>query len=214
MATRVSTPGELLCVDELEGKITDLTKQVEAKKQELRSNFKQLYDILVVRENFLLNEIDSVVTQAKQAVAEKKGTLRELFTAKEGLERDLTKNKLRKVFKMHLRLLDDHIRKEITVGWVVLEWKKEQLEQSVIGVCQVITLEQIPVSEVDCPMKLCPVWSRDGTGSNEITSPHQLAIDDTTQNILLLIKELTEYRYSTEKVTISTRYICLYILLE
>ena len=59
-----------------------------------------MYDLLVVRETFLLKEIDDVVIQARQEVVDKKGTLRELYTAKEGLERDLTKNKLREVLRL------------------------------------------------------------------------------------------------------------------
>ena len=36
MATRVPAPGELLCVDELERKLTDLSERVEFKKEEVR----------------------------------------------------------------------------------------------------------------------------------------------------------------------------------
>ena len=133
-----------------------------------------------MRENLLLKEIDDVVTRARQEVTEKKGTIQELYTAKVGLERDLTKNKLREVLTMHQRLLDDEIRSEISVGWVVLDWEKEQLEQSDIRVCKVVNLKERPITE-----KWFPVWSRDGTDSKEVISPYQLAIDDTTQNIFV-----------------------------
>lgn len=47
MATRVSAPGQLLCVEELERKLTELIEHVELKKQEVRSNFKQLHEVLM-----------------------------------------------------------------------------------------------------------------------------------------------------------------------
>ena len=104
MATRGPAPGELLCVDELERKLIDLSEQVELKKEEVRSNFQQLHGLLVVRETFLLKEMDEIVTQAKQEITEKRATLQALYTAREGLERDLTPNKFKKLLeKNHVR---------------------------------------------------------------------------------------------------------------
>ena len=50
-----------------------------------------------------------------------------------------------------------------------LDWKREQLEQSVIEVCKVVTLKERPLARIDYSAKKSPVWSRDGTGSGEIT---------------------------------------------
>ena len=61
---------------------------------EVRSNFQQFHCLLAVRETFLLKEMDDIVTTARQELKEKKEILQELDTAREGLERDLTKNKL------------------------------------------------------------------------------------------------------------------------
>ena len=66
MATRVPAPGELLCVDELERKLIDLSEQVELKKEEVRGNFQQLHGLLTVRENFLLREMDTVVNREEK----------------------------------------------------------------------------------------------------------------------------------------------------
>ena len=66
-----------------------------------------------------------------------------------------------------------------------LDWKLEQLEQSVIEVCKVVTLKERPLPRIDYSVRKCPVWSHDGTVSGEITNPEQLAIDDKTQNILV-----------------------------
>ena len=66
-----------------------------------------------------------------------------------------------------------------------LDWKRKALEQSVIEVCKVVSLKERPVTRVDYSTKLCPVWSHHGTGSNRISDPYQLAIDDTTQNIFV-----------------------------
>ena len=66
-----------------------------------------------------------------------------------------------------------------------LDWKIEQLEQSVIEVCKVVTLKERPLTRIDYSVRKCPVWSHDGTGSGEITNPQQLAIDDKTQNIFV-----------------------------
>ena len=86
MATRVPAPGELLYVDELERKLTDLSERVEFKKEEMRSNFQQSHDPLLVRGDFALKEMDDIATLARQEVAEKKETLHELYSARNALE--------------------------------------------------------------------------------------------------------------------------------
>ena len=189
MATRGPAPGELLCVDELERKLIDLSEQVELKKEEVKSNFQQLHGLLVLRETFLLREMDEVVTQARQEITEKRATLEALYTARESSERDLTPNKLKKLLENHLRAIENEIGEEVArgvnVGWMELDWKIEQLEQSVIEVCKVVTLKERPLTRIDYSARKCPVWSHDGTDSGEITNPSQLAIDDKTQNIFV-----------------------------
>ena len=137
----------------------------------------------------MLKEMDEVVTRARQEVAEKRATLQSLYAARESLERDLTQNKLKKLLEKNLRAIEDEIGEEVArdvnVSWMELDWKKEQLEQSVIDVCRVVTLKEKPVTRIDYSAKKCPVWSHDGTGSGEITDPRQIAIDDRTQNIFV-----------------------------
>ena len=189
MATRGPAPGELLCVDELERKLIDLSEQVEIKKEEVRSNFQQLHGLLVVRETFLLREMDEIVIRARQAITEKRATLQELYAARESSEKDLTQNKLKKLLEKNLRAIEDEIGEEVArgvnVGWMELDWKIEQLEQSVIEVCKVVTLKERPLTRIDYSARKCPVWSHDGTVSGENTLPYQLAIDDKTQNIFV-----------------------------
>ena len=189
MATRGPAPGELLCVDELERKLIDLSEQVELKKEEVRSNFQQLHGLLVVRETFLLKEMDDVVSRARQAINEKRINLQQLYTARESLERDLTQNTFKKLLEKNLRAIEDEIGEEVArsmnVGWMELNWKIEQLEQSVIEVCKVVTLKERPLTRIDYSARKCPVWSHDGTVSGEINNPRQLAIDDKTQNIFV-----------------------------
>ena len=188
MATRVPAPGELLCVDELERKLTDLSERVELKKEEVRSNFQQFHDLLFVRENFVLEEMDDIVTIARQEVAEKKETLQELHSARNALERELTQNKLKKVLEKNLRVLEGEIGEEVArgvnVGWMELEWKREELEQSVIGVCKLVSYKERSVARVDYSTN-CLVSSYDGTDTGEIILSMQLVIDDTTQNIFV-----------------------------
>ena len=190
MATRVPVPaGELLCVDELERKLTDLSEQVALNKEEVRSNFQQFHHLLSVREEFLLKEMDDIVTLARQEVAEKREILQELYKAREHLVGDLTKNKLKKVLEKNLLVLEAEIGEEVAIDmnvcWMELDWKREALEQSVIEVCKVVSLKERPVTRVEYSTKLCPVWSHHGTGSDRISAPYQLAIDDTTQNIFV-----------------------------
>ena len=189
MATRGPAPGELLCVDELERKLIDLSEQVEIKKEEVRSNFQQLHGLLVVRETFLLREMDEIVIRARQAITEKRATLQEFYAARESSEKDLTQNKLKKLLEKNLRAIEDEIGEEVArgvnVGWMELDWKIEQLEQSVIEVCKVVTLKERPLTRIDYSARKCPVWSHDGTVSGEITYPQQLAIDEKTQNIFV-----------------------------
>ena len=199
MATRGPAPGELLCVDELERKLIDLSEQVELKKEEVRSNFQQLHGLLVVRETFLLREMDEIVIRTRQEITEKKENLQQLYTAREGSERDLTKIKYKKLLEKNLRAIEDEIGEEVArgvnVGWIELDWKIEQLEQSVIEVCKLVTLKERPLTRIDYSVRKFPVWSRDGTGSGEITHPKQLVIDDKTQNIFVT-------DYSTERVQV------------
>ena len=190
MATRGPAPGELLCVDELERKLIDLSEQVELKKGEVRSNFQQLHGLLVVRETFLLREMDEVVSQVRQAITEKRTNLQQLYTARESSERDLTQNQFKKLLETNLRAIENEIGEEVArgvnVGWMELDWKIEQLEQSVIEVCKVVTLKERPLTRIDYSARKCPVWSHDGTVSGENTLPYQLAIDDKTQNIFVI----------------------------
>ena len=155
----------------------------------MRSNFQQLHGLLVVRETFLLREMDEVVIQARQEITEKRATLQDLYTAREGSERDLTQNKYKKLLEKNLRAIEDEIGEEVArgvnVGWMELDWKIEQLEQSMIEVCKVVTLKERPLTRIDYSVRKCPVWSHDGTVSGEITFPQQLAIDDKTQNIFV-----------------------------
>ena len=188
MATRVPGPGELLCVDELERKLTDLSERVELKKEEVRSNFQQFHDLLFVRENFVLKEMDDIVTIARQEVTEKKETLQELYSARNALERELTQNKLKKVLEKNLHMLEGEIGEEVArvvnVGWMELEWKREELEQSVIEVCKVVIYKERSVTRVDSSTN-CLVSSYDGTDTGDIILSMQLVIDDTTQNIFV-----------------------------
>ena len=191
MATRVVAGGELLRADGLERELAALVSHVQLEKERVSSNFLQLHSLLAVKELSLLQEMDGIVVRARHELAEKREILKELDTAREGLKRDLTKNKLRNVLERNLRTLEDKIGEEVSrgvsVGWVELEWKKEQLEQSVIDVCTVVTLKERPFSlrSEDYSLKLNPVWSREGTGPGEIGCPMQIAIDNTTQNIFV-----------------------------
>ena len=189
MATRVAAPGELFGVDELEKKLIDLSEQVERKKEEVKSNFQQLHGLLAVRENFLLKKMDEVVIRARQEVTEKKTNLQQLYAAREGLERDLTQNTFKKLLEKNLRAIEDEIGEEVArgvnVGWLELDWKREQLEQSVTDACRVVSLKEKPVTTIDYSVKKLPVWSRVGTGSSQITDPSQIAIDDVTQRIFV-----------------------------
>ena len=189
MATRLPAPGGLLCVDELERRLTDLSERVELKKEEVRSNFQQFHDLLFVRENFVLKEMDDIVTLTRQEVADKKETLQELYSARDALERELTKNKLKKLLESNLRAIENEIGEEVArgvnVGWMELEWKREEVEQSVIEVCKVVSLKERPVTRVDYSTKLHPVWYHDRIVSGQIIHPKQLVIDETTQNIFV-----------------------------
>ena len=189
MATRVVAGGELLGADGLERELAALVSHVQLEKERVSSNFLQLHSLLAVKELSLLQEMDGIVVRARHELAEKRRILKELDTAREGLERDLTENKLRDVLEKNLRTLEDKIGEEVSrcvsVGWVELDWKKEMLEQSVIEVCKVVTLKERPFRSEDYSLKLSPVWSREGTGPGEIKSPMQIAIDNTTQNIFV-----------------------------
>ena len=189
MATRVVAGGDLLSVDELERELAALITHVQREKERVSSNFQQLHALLATREHTLLQEMDGIIVRARQELADKREVLKELDTAREWLERDLTKNILRDVLDKNLLTLEDKIGEElsrgVSVGWLELDWKKEQLEQSVIEVCKVVTLKERPFRSEHYSLKVRPVWSREGTGPGEIKNPFQIAIDNQTQNIFV-----------------------------
>ena len=176
-----------MCFEALERKLTQLSVQVELKKEEVRGNFQKLHSLLEVRENFLLRKLDKVVTRVRQEVIEKRIGLQQLCTAREGQEIDLTENRYKKLLDDDLRAIENQIgldsEKDVSVTWVELDWKKGQLEQSVINVCEIVPFEEKP--QIDYSAKLCPVWSRDATDASKITHPKQIAIDFITHNILV-----------------------------
>ena len=189
MATRVVAGGDLLSVDELERELAALITHVQREKERVISNFQQLHALLATKEHTLLQEMDGIVVRARQELVDKREVLKELDTAREGLERDLTENKLRDVLEKNLLTLEDKIGEELSRGvsveWLELDWKKEQLEQSVIEVCKVVARKERPFRSEDYSLKLRPVWSREGTGPGEIKDPMQIAIDNSTQNIFV-----------------------------
>ena len=77
---------------------------------------------------------------------ENRESIHELQAAKESTERELTKNKLKAVLEKNLRNLENQIRKELSkslsVTWLEVEWKREQLEQSLVDVCKVVNDER------------------------------------------------------------------------
>ena len=113
----------------------------------MRDTFQQLHSMLVVREQGPLRELDGVVVEAKLELKEKKESIHELQAAKESTERELTKNKLKLVLEKNLRNLEDQIREELSkslsVTWVEVEWKRKQLEQSLIDMCKVVKMKDL-----------------------------------------------------------------------
>ena len=189
MATRVVAGGELLGAEELESELAALISHVQREKETVRSSFQQIHSLLAVREHSLLEELDGIVERARHELAEKRETLKELDRAREDQERDLKENKLKDLLENNLRALEDKIREElsrgVSVGWVELCWKREQLEQSVCEVCEVVTLKERPFKTEDYSLKLRPVWSREPTAPGEIKRPMQIAVDSTTQKIFV-----------------------------
>ena len=165
----------------------------------MRDTFQQLHSLLVVREQGLLRELDSVVVEAKHELKEKRESIHELQSAKESTERELTKNKLKAVLEKNLRNLENQIRKELSkslsVTWLEVEWKREQLEQSLVDVCKVVKKKERPFRTEDYSLKLHPVWYHEATGSSVIEDPRQLAIDTISGNIFVA-------DYSTKRIQV------------
>ena len=199
MATRVAAVVEVTSIEEMERQLVELVEQVEREKEKTRDTFQQLHSLLVVREGALLRELDGVVVEARQDLKEKREVLQELQTAKESAERELTKNKLKDVLEKHLRNLEDNIREELSkplnVTWVEVEWKREQLGQSIVEVSKVIRMKDRPFRTEDYSLKLRPVWYHEGTDSSVIENPFQLAIDTESGNIFVA-------DYDTKKIQV------------
>ena len=95
---------------------------------------------------------------------------------------------MKDLLKKHLRNLEDEIRelsKPLSVTWVEVEWKREQLEQSIVEVSRVVKKKVRPFRTGDYSLKLRPVWYHEGTASSVIESPRQLAIHTESGNIFV-----------------------------
>ena len=88
MATRVAAVGEVTSVEEMERRLVWLVEQVEREKEKTRDTFQQLHNLLTVREEGLLRELDGVVVEARQELKEKREVLQELQEAKELTEQE------------------------------------------------------------------------------------------------------------------------------
>ena len=189
MATRVAAVVEVTGIEEMERRLVELVKQVEREKEKTRDIFQQLHSLLFVREQGLLRELDGVVVEARHELKEKRESIYELNAAKESTERELTKNKLKVVLEKNLRNLEDQIREELSkslsVTWLEVEWKGEQLEQSLVDVCKVVKMKERPFRTEDYSLKLHPVWCHEGTGPSVIENPQQLAIGTISGNIFV-----------------------------
>ena len=189
MATRVVAVGEVTGIEEIERRLVELVEQVEREKEKTRDTFQQLHSLLIVREGALLRELDEVVVEARQELKDKKKALEVLRAAKESTERDLNMNLLIEVQKQNLINIEDEIREELSkplsVTWVEVEWKREQLEQSIVEVSKVVKLKERPFRTEDYSLKLRHIWYHEGTDSSVIENPMQLAIDTVSGNIFV-----------------------------
>ena len=189
MATRVVAVGEVTGIEGMERRLVELVEQVEREKEKTRDTFQQLHSLLVIREEGLLRELDGVVVEARQELKDKKKALEALRGAKESAEGRLTNNHLREILEKHLQNIEDQIRedlsKPLSVTWVEVEWKREQLEQSIVEVSTVVRIKERPFRTEDYSLKLRPVWYHEGTGSSVIEEPYQLAIHPISGNIFV-----------------------------
>ena len=198
MATRVVAV-ELTGIEEMERRLVVLVEQVEREKEKTKDTFQQLHSLLLIREEGLLRELDGVVVEARQELKDKSGVLQELRGAKESAMRELTKTKLKEVLENNLQNLEDQIHcqlsKPLNVTWVEAEWKREQLEQSIVEVSKVLKMKERPFRTEDYSLKLRPVWYHEGTGSSVIGYPEQLAIHSISGNIFVA-------DYETKKIQV------------
>ena len=186
MATRVVGVGEVTGIEEMERRLAEFIEHVEREKEKTREIFQQLHSLLLIREEGLLRELDRVVVEARQELKDKKKALGALRAAKEMTERELAMNKLKEVQRKNLKNIEDEIREELfkplNVTWVEVEWKREQLEESV---SKVVKLKERPFRTEDYSLKLRPVWHHEATGSSVIENPCQLAIDTKSGGIFV-----------------------------
>ena len=189
MATRVVAVGEVTGIEGMERRLVELVEKVEREKEKTRDTFQQLHSLLVIREEGLLRELDGVVVEARQELKDKKKALEALRAVKESTERDLNMNKLKEVLKKNLQNIEDQIREELSkplsVTWVEVEWKREQLEQSIVEVSKVVKIKEGPFRTEDYSLKLRPVWFHEGTRSSVIEAPYQLVIHPISGNIFV-----------------------------
>ena len=137
-----------------------------------------------------MRELDGVVVDTRQELKEKREVLKELQEARESAERELTKNILKPLLEKNLQNIEDKIREELSkslnVTWVEVEWKREQLEQSIVELSKVLNMKERPFRTEDYSLKLRPVCYHVGTDYSVIENPQQLAIDSNSGNIFVV----------------------------
>ena len=189
MATRVVAVEEVTAIEETERRLVELAEHVEREKEKTRYTFQQLHSLLLIREEGLLRELDEVVVEARKELKEKREVLQELQGAKELAEGKLKENQFKELLENHLQNIEDQIREDLSnllnVTWVEVEWKREQVEQSIVEVSKVVKMKKRPSIAKDYSLKLRPVWYHKGTGFRVIEDPCQLAIDTKSGNIFV-----------------------------
>ena len=82
--------------------------------------------------------------------------------------------------------IQEDLSKPLSVTWLEVEWKREQLEQSIAEVSEIVKMKERPFRTEDYFLKLRPVWYHESTDSSFIEFPFQLAIDTKSENIFVV----------------------------
>ncbi|KAI6651011.1 NHL repeat containing protein [Oopsacas minuta] len=178
----------VVTIPELEKALTELSVHVETVKKEVSANFQHIYDLLMLREEELMEELDLIPDNISLKIIERKASIEQLTRNREETETQLQANSLNEFLTKQLTNINTELAniqsEHIDFPKLSLKWDIQQTEEQIKDTMQVIKTKS--------PYKFRdePVWANvdHGEQSEELYNPQAIDIDPRTQ--LIYVTEL------------------------
>ena len=168
-------------ITELEKALEQLTQEVEEKKQELKSTFQHLHQMLVLKEETLMVELDAIPADISAKIEERKESLEQLAQHKEGAEKKLQSNVLNDFLKQELSGIQNQMEKilsqQIFFPRVSLSCRINNIQEALEDNCHIIQTPNHYITSTQ------PIWN-EGKGGDLVSNfSEAICIDRNSQLI-------------------------------